>query len=369
MRYKTIIVDDEPPALTKLTYLLKEYSEFELVGAFDNADDVVNSIQDLTPQVAFLDIAMPGRNGMELASILQNQLSNNVKIIFVTAFDQYAVSAFDIEATDYLLKPVSKERFQKSISRLKNNLKTAVNSTDSSAEHSFSTPMVHSFGKLEITGIPDLKPEWRTAKVRELFALFLQNRPNGIYRKNLLETLWNNLSEEKALSNLNTCNYYLRQFLKETQTDISLNYKSGYYSLDLGSVCCDSDLFDQAEILSSSLSEDNLNQVLYAASLYRGKYFEDVKCDWANLLRDQYNIRYASLRVNLAEYYASLNQYDDSNAQAAMALDVSPLCENAWKVLLANYKKASDTTHYETTWQNRQNAYLKHNLPVPDLIL
>lgn len=198
---------------------------------------------------------------------------------------------------------------------------------------------------------------------------FSKNRPNGIYRKNLLETLWNNLSEEKALSNLNTCNYYLRQFLKETQTDISLNYKSGYYSLDLGSVCCDSDLFDQAEILSSSLSEDNLNQVLYAASLYRGKYFEDVKCDWANLLRDQYNIRYASLRVNLAEYYASLNQYDDSNAQAAMALDVSPLCENAWKVLLANYKKASDTTHYETTWQNRQNAYLKHNLPVPDLIL
>lgn len=177
MRYKTIIVDDEPPALTKLTYLLKEYSEFELVGAFDNADDVVNSIQDLTPQVAFLDIAMPGRNGMELASILQNQLSNNVKIIFVTAFDQYAVSAFDIEATDYLLKPVSKERFQKSISRLKNNLKTAVNSTDSSAEHSFSTPMVHSFGKLEITGIPDLKPEWRTAKVRELFALFLQKPP------------------------------------------------------------------------------------------------------------------------------------------------------------------------------------------------
>lgn len=369
MGYKTIIVDDEPPALKKLTYLLNEYSEFELVGAFDNADDVINSVEKLKPQVAFLDIAMPGRNGMELASILQSHLSNDIKIIFVTAFDQYAVSAFDIEATDYLLKPVSKERFKKSICRLKNNLKTTNAITDTSSEVPVSTPMVHAFGKLEITGIPDSKLEWRTAKVRELFALFLQNRPNGIYRKTLLETLWSNLPEEKALSNLNTCNYYLRQFLKETRTDISLNYKSGYYSLNLGSVRCDSDLFDQAENLSMSLSEDNLDQVLYGASLYRGKYFEDVKCDWANLHRNQYDIRYASLRVNLAAFYASRDQLEESNIQATMALETFPLCENAWKILLSNYKKTSDKTHYETTWLHRQQIYQKHNLPVPYLII
>ena len=120
MKYRTIIVDDELPALTKLRYLLEPYNDFELIGAFDNADDVLDSIEELRPQVAFLDIAMPGHNGMELASILQSRSTDRIKIIFITAFDQYAVSAFEINATDYLLKPVSKERFHKSILRIQN---------------------------------------------------------------------------------------------------------------------------------------------------------------------------------------------------------------------------------------------------------
>lgn len=367
MKYRTIIVDDEAPALAKLSYLLNDYSDFELVGAFSNVDTVLNSIDTLKPQVAFLDIAMPGKNGMELASILKSHLSDNVKIIFITAFDQYAVSAFDINATDYLLKPVSKERFQKSILRIKNTFENTLPKSIVSDTISSPHPMVHAFGKLEITGTSTQQPEWRTAKIRELFAFFLQNRPNGIYRKTLLETLWNNLSEDKALSNLSTCNYYLRKFFKEAKTDISLKYKSGYYYLDLGSVSCDSDLFTQAESLALSLSEENLETVLYGASLYRGKYFEDVKCDWANLLRDQYDVRYANLRVKLAAYYTSVNQLDESNAQATLALDVDPLCESAWKILLTNYKATADETHFKTTWDNRQDAYRVRNLSAPML--
>lgn len=368
MSYKTIIVDDEPPALAKLSYLLKDYDEFDLVGAFDNAEDALNSVESLKPQVAFVDIAMPGRNGMELAASLQAKLSSHIEIIFVTAFDQYAVSAFDIDATDYLLKPVSKERFLRSIQRIKNNLKDSPTASPQNSSIS-KQPMVHVFGKLEITNIPGIHKEWRTAKVRELFALFLQNRSRGIFRKSLLDILWKNLSEEKALSNLNTCNYYLRQFLKASGTDISLNYKSGYYSLDLGHVICDSDLFEQAEQMAASLSAENINQVLSGASLYRGRYFEDVKCNWAALLRDQYDIRYANLRVAIAGYYASENQLEESCNQVTLALNINPLCENAWRILLQNYKKAADNTHYETTWQNRQNAYQKRGIALPELAI
>lgn len=367
MRYRTIIVDDEPPAIAKLTYLLKDYEEFELVGSFGNADDAIKSIDSLKPQAAFLDIAMPGRNGMELASILQSCLSESVKIVFVTAYDQYAVTAFDINATDYLLKPVSKERFQKSIIKLKSSLNDNVSSNIAETPHENEKVMVHSFGKLEITGTGGMQPEWRTAKVRELFALFLQNRPNGIFRKALLETLWSELPEEKALSNLNTCNYYLRKFLKETQTDISLKYKSGYYSLDLGSAVCDIDLFEQAERFAQCLTAENIDSVLYGTSLYRGKYFEDVKCEWANLLRDQFDIRYVNLRVAIAKYYADLKQLEESNVQAALAIDGDPLCENAWKILLTNYKLSADKIHYEKTELNRKAAYQSRNLPIPVL--
>ena len=111
-KYRTIIVDDEPPALAKLSYLLKDYEDFELVGSFDNADDALESVREVQPQVAFLDIAMPGRNGMELASDLKSRLADNIEIIFITAFDQYAVSAFDLDATDYLLSQSAKNGFK-----------------------------------------------------------------------------------------------------------------------------------------------------------------------------------------------------------------------------------------------------------------
>ena len=227
--------------------------------------------------------------------------------------------------------------------------------------------MLHAFGKLEITGTSALQPEWRTAKVRELFALYLQNRPHGVFRKNLLDTLFSALPEEKALSNLNTCNYYLRQFLKETGTDISLKYKSGYYSLDLGSVTCDADLFADAEERAGSITSGNLDSILYGASLYRGKYFEDVKCDWANLLRDQYDIRYASLRVALASYYASIGKYEESAQQASLALEIDHFCDSAWRILLHNYKEMADKTHYDTTIANRDAAYQNRGLAAPPL--
>lgn len=365
MSYRTIIVDDEPPALEKLRYLLKDYEDFELVGAYSNADDVLRSVQTIKPQAAFLDIAMPGKSGIELASIMRSQLSDSIKIVFVTAYDRYAVSAFDINATDYLMKPVSKERFRTSILRLKEDL--SPHPRPAASEALSQAPMVHAFGKLEITNTPATPPEWRTAKVRELFALFLQNRPSGIFRKTLLETLWSDLPEEKALSNLNTCNYYLRKFLQSTGTDISLQYKSGYYSLDLGSVSCDIDLFEHSETLATSPSEQSIDDILYGVSLYRGTYFEDVKCEWANLLRDQYDMRYTKLQIAIAKYYESIGQLDKANRQATLALDIDPLCESAWEILLTNYKTVDNKTYYETTLSNRQSAYQNRGLPVPDL--
>lgn len=101
--------------------------------------------------------------------------------------------------------------------------------------------------------------------------------------------------------------------------------------------------------------------------MYRGKYFEDVKCDWANLLRDQYDIRYASLRVALASYYASIGKYEESAQQASLALEVDQFCDSAWRILLHNYKEMADKTHYDTTIANRDAVYQSRGLAAPPL--
>ncbi len=372
MSYKTIIVDDEIPALTKLSYLLKEYTAFDVVGSFSDSMEALESIDSLQPQVAFLDIAMPGLTGIQLADRIKERVSYPIKIIFVTAYDNYAVTAFDLDAADYLLKPVSKQRFQKTIERVQDSLSMTISSTANTELANVSdaqNPMVHSFGKLEITSFETSKPEWRTAKVRELFAFLLQSKEEQMYKQTLIDTMWSGLPKDKALQNLNTTIYYLRKFLKDGNTDVTLIYKSGYYSLNLGNVISDIDVFEKAEELASSICAQHIDYVLYAANLYRGKYFEDVKCEWANLLRDQYHIRYVNLRIEIAMYYANTKQYEASNEQATLAINADPLCETAWILLITNYQKSGDEIYLQRTLENRKSAYKNLNITLPNLEL
>jgi two-component system LytT family response regulator len=114
MSWKAVIVDDERLARNKLRSLLAQHPQVRLVGEADSVDSAIETIERTRPDVVFLDIQMPGKSGFELV----NQVNIPLKIIFVTAFDEYAIRAFEINALDYLLKPVNPERLAKAIERL-----------------------------------------------------------------------------------------------------------------------------------------------------------------------------------------------------------------------------------------------------------
>lgn len=114
---KTIIVDDEQPARERIRRLLNDYHSIDIVAEASNGQEALEQIQKEKPQLAFLDISMPVMNGVELARILSQEFPT-LKIIFTTAYDQYALDAFDVNATDYLLKPIRKERLSKALSKL-----------------------------------------------------------------------------------------------------------------------------------------------------------------------------------------------------------------------------------------------------------
>lgn len=112
--WKAVIVDDERLARTRLRAMLEAHPEIAIAGEADGVQSALELIQKTQPEVVFLDIQMPGETGFELV----NKLRHPVKIIFVTAFDEYAIRAFEINALDYLLKPVSAERLACAIQRL-----------------------------------------------------------------------------------------------------------------------------------------------------------------------------------------------------------------------------------------------------------
>jgi len=114
---KALVVDDEAPARSELRYLLGECGGVEVVGEAGNAVEALQLIKAIPYDVIFLDIQMPGLTGVQLAEVLSG-LSRPPAIIFVTAHSEHAVKAFEVRATDYLVKPVELERLKQALSRL-----------------------------------------------------------------------------------------------------------------------------------------------------------------------------------------------------------------------------------------------------------
>lgn len=119
-----LIVDDEQPARDELAFLLKSVPDIELVGQGKNGVDAVNLIRDLAPQLVFLDVQMPGADGFAVIKKLVEKRIPLPRFIFVTAFDQYAVQAFEVNALDYVLKPISKSRLEKAVVKLRKAIET-----------------------------------------------------------------------------------------------------------------------------------------------------------------------------------------------------------------------------------------------------
>ena len=115
---KVIIVDDEYPARKELRYFIEKYTDMEIMGEFDNGLDVLNYIQENTLDAIFLDINIPKLDGMLLAKTI-DKFEKRPKVIFITAYDNYAIEAFKLEVFDYILKPYSDERIISMLNRLK----------------------------------------------------------------------------------------------------------------------------------------------------------------------------------------------------------------------------------------------------------
>lgn len=113
--FKTLIIDDERLAREEVKRALKSHPEFNIIGEANHADEAKLLIEDLKPDILFLDIHMPGKSGFDLLE----ELTTVPDVVFTTAYDQYAVKAFEMNAIDYLVKPLRDERFSKTIEKLK----------------------------------------------------------------------------------------------------------------------------------------------------------------------------------------------------------------------------------------------------------
>ena len=148
---KILIADDEPLAAERLQMLLARIEDVHLVGTAHDGESAVRMAEALGPDLVLLDIAMPGLDGIEVARALSSQ-GQSPAVVFITAFDQFAVAAFDVAAIDYLMKPVDAERLARSIERARAYL--AAQSDRAPEEiHAPPSPWLDEFWASDLSGL------------------------------------------------------------------------------------------------------------------------------------------------------------------------------------------------------------------------
>lgn len=334
---RAVIVDDERPALELLQRMLLSQGGIEVVGVFTNSRQAIEQIGHLRPDVVFLDIEMPGANGLEATDQVL-AADGNIDVVFVTAFDQYAVEAFELNALDYLLKPISAERLQKTVSRI---ITRRGAGTDKRGLERLGRILW--LGTLEVTD-QDSEPvviNWRTAKTRELFAYFLHHRSGSVAKDRLIEALWPGLERERATRMLHTTIYYLRKILQQHGHGEVLQYANNQYVFRLEKVYFDAEEFQK---LACSCQESReagaaMQSLTKAVELYRGDYMEEDGFEWAAGECQRLQQLYLGALRQLAKYSVEFEDYHTAELFLEKWLAKEPLDEEAHCLMMEVYAR------------------------------
>ena len=147
-----LVADDEPLAAERLQILIERLDGLDLVGIAEDGDEAVAKASELKPDILLLDIAMPGLDGIEVARALGKQ-QDAPAVIFVTAFDQFAVAAFEVAAVDYVMKPVDQDRLVTAIDRAKAAIENRDEETDAPASSEEKSPWLEEFWASDLSGL------------------------------------------------------------------------------------------------------------------------------------------------------------------------------------------------------------------------
>ncbi|MDO7907565.1 response regulator [Paenibacillus sp. JX-17] len=293
--WRAILIDDEEIALDVMEIMLKEVGGVEVAGRFQLAAEALEQCGTLQPDLIFLDIEMPGVNGLEAAGALAAGCPD-AEIVFVTAHDQYAIEAYDTEAIGYLLKPVAKDKLVRVLSRYANRqAKKQERNFDRLEKDGLRTagsaPAPESYSEnkqelsLKVLGSMELYTSdgrlltWRTKKTKELFAFLWHHRGQPVYKYTILEHLWQDHTAERGQKLLHTSLYYLRSLFKSVGYDGFVNYGDERYWIDSSFIHSDLE-----ELLVILRERDAAAQAKGILRLY-SDYLEMEHYEWANAYR------------------------------------------------------------------------------------
>ncbi|GIQ71436.1 response regulator [Xylanibacillus composti] len=267
---RAIIVDDEKRSIKRLVHLLSDCNWLDVCRTFEHPQEAYAYVQENPVDVAFLDISMPDVNGMKLSSLL-TACNDETNIVFVTGHDEYAVQAFNLNALDYLMKPVDEARMSQTLSKIKRIRRISDQAPDISV-------MLFNGFKVYSGGTLRTPLKLRSPKTEELFAFLICR--GTVSREEVIDALWPKLEYDKALRNLNTNLYYIRKSLGESQSQSCLRVSRNEISIEKNGLSCDAYTFDSIVRRVRLAGLADLSLVDQAEALYTGPLLKGRDYSW-----------------------------------------------------------------------------------------
>lgn len=230
---RVILVDDERYSLTALEKVLATKENVEIVGSYTDPEKALADVEKTKPQLALLDIEMPGMNGLELGERLIN-IRPEIAIIYVTAYSEYALEAFEVSAIDYLLKPVNDKRLENALKRSETRiLRDVISRKPALKREEGQVLKLKSFDGFEVYDSQGKAIPWRTQKAKELF-IYLWLR-DGDYAKRdfILEDVFPDKTPDKAGALLHTTVYQIRTGLRGAGFKNPIEFVNESYRLNV----------------------------------------------------------------------------------------------------------------------------------------
>ncbi len=296
-----IVIDDEILAVEHIDRLLQK-AGLSVFG-FTNPVEALESQQVRKADVAFLDIEMPVISGLRLAERIQ-EINADCEVVFITGHNQYAVEAFEVNALDYLLKPVTTGQVDRAIKRIikRRGKREEISADKESIRNKIRITL---FGKMSVS-MGDVKKSLRfmTVKGAEIFCFMLLQKESEVSKWKLIDEIWPNKDLDKGDINLRSTVSRLNKTFRENGIRIAMkSTRNGYWLEILEEVIVDAFLLERISDEKYIITEDNIKFYESVLLDYNDMLFEEFDSEWCNIYRTVYN-RYFRIAVRkLVTYY------------------------------------------------------------------
>lgn len=325
---RAIAVDDEELGLSRIMRLLKKIEYLSYINGYTNPKEAIENACIDNADIAFLDIEMPEINGLLLAEMLMEK-NPKIEVIFITAYDKYALQAFEVNAIGYLLKPVELDSIKQKLERV------LLRKGDIKVVEQTKKLYIKVFKYFLVSNSKDMKNtiEFRTEKAKELLGLLLSYQGKPISKDKIIYSLWPDMDLERAVKNFHTTCYYVRKVIKNFGMSNFILRKEHGYSINMD--CIESDLNNFCSAIKEMIKKDAQIGTIKTGFLeYVGNYFEDEDYEWTYEEKSYYNDYFESMGIFLSKYYEGAGQMDEAEKVLKYLFRINPLSQKACSRLI-----------------------------------